>query len=811
MHIKFALAALVLVFAAPVIAADAPTAFEAELGEAKRSMMAEPDKALVHAAAAARLAESIPAIRDRRLSLAQAQWLQGEALNRVNKSEDARPIIASAIATVSRLDRDSKLHGDLLLADASINSVTGRLPEALAEAQTAYGIFSKLGEARSQAKVLQFIGSIYFDARDYPRVLKYYAQSAEVYKGDPALTIAAYNNLGDTLKEMRRFREAETHYRRALAVAREVQSPVLEVRVLNNIASAEYWAGDLAKADATADHALTLARGLDTGDEPFLWGVKAQIALARNNRAAAAADLDRTFAGADLSATTVPYREFHDTAYKLYRATGDNARALVHLAAFKRLDDQAREVAASTNASLMGARFDFANQELRITKLKAGQLQRDIALERSRAKLRSTILFGALGVAAVVVIGTMLAFFSIRRSRNEVRAANATLSDVNVELNKALTAKTRFLATTSHEIRTPLNGILGMTQVMLHDRSLAGEQRDRVRVVHDAGTMMKALVDDILDVAKIETGKLTVEQSDIELHPILDGVARLWGDEARAKGLAFELALDDCPARMVGDARRLRQIVFNLMSNAVKFTDRGSVRLSAAAVGEDLVIRVADTGIGIAPEQLQVVFESFHQIDGELTRRHGGTGLGLAICRELAQALGGDVTVESEVGRGSTFSVRLPLGSSAEAERDTTAWPSTLAEASVLVVDGNALTRSILSASIAGAAGRVRGVAPDEAVAASALDRVHHIVADLASLSADGDARRAVEALVASQHGTPLRLTLLAVEMPDEATAAALRDAGAAQILKRPIAVVELIAALARIHSGAPNTRAIAA
>ena len=812
---RLALAIATLLFAAaPVHAGSSVQAAESRydslIDEAKAAMMAEPDKALSRAKVAEAFAKAVTAPRDRALAVAQSQWLEGEALYRINKPDAAQPVVAAALATVVRIDPRSKLHGDLLLSDASIALVAGRLPQALAEFQTAFQIFGKLREARSQAKVLQYIGSIYFDARDYPKVLKYYAQSAEVYKGDPALTIAAYNNLGDTLKEMHRFREAEADYRKALAVARQLDSPVLMVRVLNNIASAQYWSVDLAGADSTADRALVMTRHLDSGEEPFLWGVKAQTALARRDLAAARQDLARTFAGSDLRTTTLPYREFHETAYKLYRATGDDGAALVHLAAFKRLDDQAREVAASTNAALMGARFDFANQELRITRLKAGQLQRDIALERSRAKLRSTILYSALGTALVVVVGTLFAFFSIRRSRNEVRAANATLSDVNAELKTALAAKTRFLATTSHEIRTPLNGILGMTQLMLHDKKLPDMQRDRVQVVYDAGTMMKALVDDILDVAKIETGNLTIEHVDVELHPLIDGVARLWGDEARAKGLAFDVALDDCPARMVGDPRRVRQIVFNLMSNAVKFTDHGSVRVSAVADGGDLLLSVSDTGIGIAGEQHDVIFESFHQVDGELTRKHGGTGLGLAICRELAQAMGGEIEVTSEVGKGSTFTVRLPLGCPAEPlAAEAQAWPAALADASGLVVEPNALTRSILTAALAPSVGKVVGVGPDELGGAIDLDQPHHVVADLGGLAAQGDARDMVSRLAAATPGG--QITLLTTQDLTTGDEDGLRTAGAVQILKRPMPLPDLVAALGRAHVDALGKQAIAA
>ena len=766
------------------------------VGEAKLAMMAEPDKALRYAREA-RVAAAAATPRDRELLLAEAGWLEGEALTRINRPEEARTIIGAALTTVLKLQPRSKLHGDLLMSAASINWMTGHIREALAQFQAAHGMFATLGEARSQAKALQYIGTIYFDARDYPRMLNYYKQSAEVFEGDPALTVAAYNNQGDALKEMRRFKEAIADYRHALAVAREIDSPVLEVRILTNLASAYVQAGALATAEATADRGLQRSEGHDSGWEPFLWGVKAQAALARGDLPSAQRNIERTFAGTQPTTTTVQFREFHETAFKLYEALGREKEALAHLVAFKRLDDEVREVAVSTNSAIATGRFDFANQELRIAKLKAGQLQRDIALQRSRAQFEAFVLYGALGAAGLVLAGLLGGFSSLRRSRNQVRDANRTLSQVNEELETALSAKTRFLATTSHEIRTPLNGILGMTQVMLHDRALPDPQRDRVRIVHEAGQTMKALVDDILDLAKIEGGKLVIEQTEVELRALLDGAAQLWVGQAESKGLALVTDLGRAPDRIVGDARRLRQVVFNLMSNAVKFTRSGTVTLGAEVTDGVLVLTVADTGIGIAPEQFDAVFKSFHQVDGEVTRHYGGTGLGLAICRELVAGMGGEIALESTPGVGSTFIVRLPLQAcpvSAEPEPSDGRWPGTLADATVLVIEGNPLTRSVMAAALRGS---VASVAVGDADAAAAAGRsFHHAVVDIGTLGVE-----AAPARIAALTADGAAATVLATEAVDPVLYAALARAGVVQVLTRPFAPADLVAALQRAHA----------
>ncbi|SFR87344.1 tetratricopeptide repeat-containing sensor histidine kinase [Sphingomonas jatrophae] len=698
---------VLLVAAARGIAAEAPRppAFEAGIADAKAAMIGEPEKALRFARGAARAADAIQTPDARALALAEAQWLEGEALTRANQPDKADPVINKALAEAGRLAPGSKLVGDLMMSAATIDWTTGRVGQALAGFQEAHRLYGQLGEKRGQAKALQYIGTIYFDARDYPRMLRYYRQAEETYSGDPSLTVSALNNQGDALKEMRRFPEAIALYRRALKVAHEL-GPTLEVRILTNMASAEYLAGRLRAADATADRGLAMASREETGWEPFLWGVKAQAAWGRGDLASAQRFIERAFAGQPLERTTVQYRDFHDLAWQLYRRLGDKDRALDHLAAFKRLDDEMREATASANSALNAAKFDFANQELSIANLKAGQLQRDVALERSRARLQKITLWGlvaALVVALGVVAGSLFSLFSIRRSRNEVRAANDTLSVTNVALEKALKARTEFLATTSHEIRTPLNGILGMTQVLLADRAMDAQVRSRVEVVHGAGEAMRALVDDLLDVAKMEAGEASAVEEDVRPAAVLRDAVRFWGGQAEAKGLALTLEIaPDMPRVIRSDTVRLRQILFNLLSNAVKFTPAGHVTVDAKVEpdkdGEALVLRVIDTGIGIPEDRYDDIFEPFRQVDGGTSRQYGGTGLGLAICRNLAALLGGSVTVDSIVGEGSTFTLRMPLHRVAATGAGAGRTITSLAEADLLIVDPNPLTQGMLKA-----------------------------------------------------------------------------------------------------------------
>ena len=780
-------------------AAAKPARFKSLGASADAAINTDPEKALASARAAGRVATALPDPRTRALASTRAGWLQGEALLRVNRPEEAKPIIASALASVVLVERGGKLHGDLLRSSSAVEGMSGQAQKALADLQEAHGIFAKLGENRAQAMVLQDISTIYLDARDHERALKYNAQAAEAYAGDPAFTLTLHNNSGEILKEMGRFDGSIALYRKALKLTGG--NRVLEARILTNLATAQLRKGDAALANTTADRGLAAGGGSEW--EPFLWGVKAQIALAQNRPEEAQRFVERAFAGVDLAATTPLYRELHETASGIYQARGDHAAAFAHLAAFKRVDDELREIAVSTNAGLMTARFDFANQELSIARLKAGQLQRDVALERSKARLSTITLYGlgaALAVAALFLAGALWSLFSIRRSRNEVARANDTLSTVNGELETALAAKTRFLATTSHEIRTPLNGILGMTQVMLHDRDLGEVLRDRVKIVHDAGETMKALVDDILDVAKIENGTVAIDRSELALRDMLSGVSRLWAGQAAGKGLTLTVDVDACPERIMGDERRLRQIVFNLLSNAIKFTESGSVSLRATADDGVLTLSVGDTGIGIPDDQLEAVFTSFHQVDGGTTRQYGGTGLGLSICNDLVRAMGGSIALESVLGEGSTFTVRMPveLPAAPAAAAPSGAWPDTIADARILVVEDNPLARSIMSAALRAEVGSVIAVAGAEAAAAVVGQRFHHAVIDCAALEKIEDATRLIGDITQGADGGTA--TLLAAVRPDPEIYASYVRAGATQLLNRPIAPADLLTALRRVH-----------
>jgi two-component system, sensor histidine kinase RpfC len=250
----------------------------------------------------------------------------------------------------------------------------------------------------------------------------------------------------------------------------------------------------------------------------------------------------------------------------------------------------------------------------------------------------------------------------------------AKLTDALARAEAASRAKSRFLATMSHELRTPLHAIIGMAD-LLRASPLRSEQQDMVRTIRGAGQTLLEMIGDLLDIAKIESGPMTVAPTTFDLHELLATVRSLLYHQARAKGLELHLVVDPAvPHRLHGAARSLQQILVNLVANAVKFTDAGSVvvRVSADAIEPDKVmlhIDVQDTGIGIPLRAQEHIFDRFAQADDSATRRHGGTGLGLAIARQLANLMGGFLVVNSTPGMGSCFTFRGPVGRAVELEQ----------------------------------------------------------------------------------------------------------------------------------------------
>lgn len=503
-------------FAAPALSNPNATQsqFDAAIADTKAAMMSDPAKALSAAHKAELLAKSLPG-RDSHIAQATSSWLRGEALTRLGKPAQAEPVILAALETAKRYQPNSKLHGDLLRARASIASKTGNIQAALPTLHQAFAIYQKLGEARAQSLVLQNIGSLYYDARDYNRTIQYYDQAAAVYKDDPSVNVALHNNRANVLKEMGRIADSEQEYGRAIKIAREMGSPFLEANILSNLAAAKLLANKLNDAEAAVAQGLKRATGENAEWRPFLLGTGAQVALARGDLRKAQELISETFQGVDLKTSTMAFRDYHETAARVYEANGNAALALAHLQAFKRLDDSGRDLAASTNGALMSAQFDAANQQVKISKLEAQQVQRELALEQSQNRLKGyafVIVIGG-GGATAIILAMMFAFQTSRRRRREISDANVQLTyTVNHDMLTGLPNRSYFRNLVGETLEKSLNDS-GRCAVLLVDL-------DRFKWVND--TLGHNAGDELLCVVARSLEEIVGTQG----HPV-----RLGGDE----------------------------------------------------------------------------------------------------------------------------------------------------------------------------------------------------------------------------------------------------------------------------------------
>jgi signal transduction histidine kinase/CheY-like chemotaxis protein len=469
------------------------------------------------------------------------------------------------------------------------------------------------------------------------------------------------------------------------------------------------------------------------------------------------------------------------------RLLGPSPSAALDAAALDALEERMAALDAPIQALVLEASHAVS--------VRVGQ-RYDAMQELNRSAIALTLLLSlvSLGFAAI-------ALGQLRRLDTRRRALEALAGELRAArgaAESASRAKSAFLANMSHELRTPFQGLLGMLE-LLDQGALDSAQRRQLVVARDAASHLLAVLDDVLDISRLEAGTLTLQSEPVAPRDLLADVRALMAPAADRKHLSFETRCDaSVPARMRLDGLRVRQVLFNLLSNAIKFTERGGVLIEAAVRDGELVIAVADTGIGMDEATRALLFQRFSQGDDSTSRRYGGTGLGLEISRSLARMMGGDITVQSAPGAGSRFELRLPVADAVAAEPVRAAEPGVPARAlaatqrlRLLVAEDNEVNREVLAAMIDGL-GQEAHFAQDgrEALDAAASQDFDLVLMDLHMPGMDGiEAARAIRALEGGRSRVPIAaLTADAFDDTRERCMAAGMDA----FLPKPVSVEAL-------------------
>jgi signal transduction histidine kinase/CheY-like chemotaxis protein len=423
-------------------------------------------------------------------------------------------------------------------------------------------------------------------------------------------------------------------------------------------------------------------------------------------------------------------------------------------------------------------------------------------------QVRLTLLVTVISLVVFLLLATVLSSSIATR----IATHHKLLNRARKEAEQASEAKSNFLSTISHEIRTPLNGILGMAE-LLHESDLDSEQRAHTKTILSSGKTLLAIINDVLDMSKIESGALELEETRFNLRDIVSGTLTPFAQQAEAKGITLQSRpVPDVVDELIGDPVRLRQILWNLLSNAVKFTSRGGVTVSVGAASEEwrgdtvmLEFKVEDTGVGISSDRLQQIFDPFSQEDNSITRKYGGTGLGLAIIKKIVDLMNGTITVDSSAGSGSCFTVTLPFrraprldnSGRAEAEKgNASASPSQLSGLHILVAEDNPVNAMIIRKVLERAGCRVTHTEDGaKAVAAFTSEVPDLVFMDVHMPDMDGVA--ATRAIRALEHGTDTPIIGLTADVFED-NHRKFRESGMTEVITKPFTADKLRATIAR-------------
>lgn len=582
---------------------------------------------------------------------------------------------------------------EALRLEALVYSLTNLADESLAIFSKSLAIFTQLKSDKVWA-VLQGISLYYRTQGNYAKYLEYgqlilnhpLTQTEKKYMGTAEYTV------GEGLLKLGEYAQARIHLNASID-ALESANIAWVSEAYTSLAELELMEGNIQQALNT----VLKARAISIESQYYTAQLKADILSAQIHQAAG----DPSLAVFTLEQALLSAREHKDLSGELqalklisqvYESQNNLAAALAKQRAYSQLSDQVAKNKQHAKAEFYRAQLDYEHKNQQIKQLE--EQQKFELLQRQQKQRTSQLKDFVLILTSCLLV--FLVYFGIRAHR--IRQKMERLANDAEQANQA---KSSFLAKMSHEIRTPMNAIIGLSQITLKD-TLSKKQRENIAMVHASSQTLLTLLNDILDFSKIEARKLELERAPFMLMDSLNRLLDVCQFSAQEKLLTLNINIDsDVPNALIGDALRLEQVLINLTNNAIKFTEKGDIDINVALESQTenrlcLKFTVRDSGVGISSEQSARLFQPFSQTDNSVTRRYGGTGLGLVICKELVELMQGEISVDSQVGIGSSFSFTAMLKENNQAMPTPTVAPQDFSKLNVLIVDDSMSSRTLL-------------------------------------------------------------------------------------------------------------------
>ena len=566
-------------------------------------------------------------------------------------------------------DRLGNLNNNIALLYVEI----GEYDKAIQHALDALKYHEEWEDKRGKASTLNSLGIIHKEQKNFLKARSYFDQAMELAEEENYQDLVAtlLNNLGNTYGGLGQPEEKLRYLRWALQVEQELGNKNGIATALVNLAITLRAQGNYQSAIEHLSKSKTIYADLGAENEIANCNIelgKVFLQLKRYDEARKhlIQGLETASRGSNLVLMEAAHRGLSNT----YRALHNYPLAFLHLEALQAVRDSLYNRDKNEQIIDIQARYDFEKSQSEIQQLRAEQVEQELRISEER---RMRNLIGGISTSIALFFLGLYLFIRFQRERREAEQEKQRAQ----KLEQIDQLKDQFLANTSHELRTPLNGIIGLAESLRN--GIAGELPMKVsqnlELIISSSRRLFNLVNDILDFSKLENQDITLVRTALDLSAATDIVLLLSQPLTGDKDIQL---LNEIPAdtpRVFADENRVQQILINLVGNAVKFTETGTVRVRAETIDGMVRISITDTGIGIPPDMHQAIFKSFEQADGSNSRKHGGTGLGLAITKQLVELHQGDIRVDSELGRGSTFSFTLPIATSTQLER-----PSSLAE-----------------------------------------------------------------------------------------------------------------------------------